>query len=85
MRVLVTGASGFVGASLCRQLSELGVDVLATVRGECKAEWHSCVTGDMTQFQGWRRVLAGVNVVVSRRGIRAQCRAGSGARFARRV
>ena len=33
MKVLVTGANGFVGAHLCRRLVERGADVRALVRG----------------------------------------------------
>ena len=71
MRVLVTGANGFVGATLCGHLLESGIEVRGTVR-ESKAcaarsvnsEWESCATGDITEFQGWRRILCGVDVVI---------------------
>jgi UDP-glucose 4-epimerase len=49
-RVLVTGASGFIGAPLCRRLAELGSDVLATSRTRLPEgeglEWHSCDLAD---------------------------------------
>ena len=32
MKVLVTGANGFVGTAVCKELSEQGVEVIAIVR-----------------------------------------------------
>jgi len=71
MRVLVTGANGFVGATLCGHLLESGVEVRGTVREskDCAAKsvnraWESCATGDINEFQGWPQVLCGVDVVI---------------------
>ena len=35
MRILVTGASGFVGRNLCKYLNKIGHDVLAFSRISC--------------------------------------------------
>ena len=36
MNVLVTGANGFLGFYLCRQLVDAGITVMATGKGECR-------------------------------------------------
>ena len=46
MRILVTGANGFLGHYLCKQLIERGHEVIATGRGDCRLPF-----GDHTSFQ----------------------------------
>ncbi|MET0010660.1 MAG: SDR family oxidoreductase [Candidatus Thiodiazotropha sp. 6PLUC9] len=65
-KVLVTGASGFVGTQLCPFLISQGYDVRAGMR-EKKADWTICeqaVLGEITAATDWRKALEGVDVVV---------------------
>lgn len=54
MRIVVTGASGFVGRALCSRLCA-GHDVRALVRA---------TTGDLARFRGWATALDGAQAVV---------------------
>ncbi len=47
VRVLVTGASGFIGRALCSQLSEQGWHVQALLRQSAAGPWHETVIGDL--------------------------------------
>ena len=55
MRIVVTGASGFIGRALCPVLAARGHEVVALERG---------ATGDLTAFADWPRVLTGADAVV---------------------
>jgi len=64
-RVLVTGASGFVGRCLCARLTESGFDVIAAVRHPL-ADLHEeqVVVGALAPTTSWGAALAGVDVVI---------------------
>ena len=47
IRVLVTGASGFIGRALCSHLSDRGVTVRALLRQSATGPWHETVIGDL--------------------------------------
>ena len=73
MRVLVTGASGFVGRALTQSLSRAGFHVRAAARDRSKippAEFvESIQLPDLSRPVDWRPLLADVDVVVHLAGI----------------
>ncbi len=68
-KVLVTGASGFVGQVLCRSLLDAGIKVIAAVRSHrpeielSGKQFSQIVTGDITGETDWSAALAGVDAV----------------------
>lgn len=66
MKVLVTGANGFVGSWLCDVLQREGHEVVRAIRsGECTNPLHHhIVIGDMDGGTDWLPALAGVEVVI---------------------
>lgn len=73
MRVLVTGASGFVGRALTQSLSRAGFHVRAAARDRSKippAEFVEAVEmPDLSRPVDWRPLLADVDAVVHLAGI----------------
>lgn len=62
-KILVTGASGFVGLALCDRLAVLGVPFAAAMRKR-SALPSRVQTGEMTAQTDWSTALQGCNVVV---------------------
>ena len=65
MRVLVTGANGFVGSTLCPQLESKGHQVVRAVRripSQSSQQWVN--VGDIDAQTDWMPTLEGVDVVV---------------------
>ena len=60
MKILVTGANGFVGAALCRHLAARGDEVVKAVR----SGGDGVVVGDIGPDTDWRPALEGVEVVI---------------------
>jgi nucleoside-diphosphate-sugar epimerase len=67
MRVLVTGAGGFVGSHAARQLMERGHEVRLLLRKPLAREWMSdaeVVLGDLGDLPSLRKAVSGVEGVV---------------------
>lgn len=66
MRVLVTGASGFIGGHLCALLLARGHEVIAASRvtGRAPAGTVERVVGDIDDRTHWDQALKGVDAVV---------------------
>ena len=64
LRVLVTGAAGYVGRHLCDRLRGAGVDVVGLIRRPANGMTVPCRTGDLADEYALERVLEGVDVVI---------------------
>jgi nucleoside-diphosphate-sugar epimerase len=63
MKVLVTGANGFVGRSLCPVLSARGCEVVPVVRKSFGFA-NEVIFGDANETSDWRYILQGCETVV---------------------
>ncbi|MGH7512774.1 MAG: UDP-glucose 4-epimerase family protein [Gemmatimonadales bacterium] len=63
-RVLVTGASGFIGRALCDTLSARGMSVRAAVRRPSSMTGDVRMVGEIGPDTEWRRALHGMDAVV---------------------
>ena len=68
-RILVTGASGFIGSHLCERLLEMDVAVRALVRDPSRAVWLAdqgieLVPGALEDVSALRRAVAGCTAVI---------------------
>lgn len=66
LRVMVTGASGFVGREFCAECAKFGNEVIAAVRRPqtFDGKVRPVVVGDLGDKGDWHEALQGVNVVV---------------------
>ncbi|MCB1959402.1 MAG: SDR family oxidoreductase [Rhodocyclaceae bacterium] len=63
MKILVTGAHGFVGQALCRHIRASGHELVAVVR-QVATECDEIALGTLDAQTDWRNALSGVDVVV---------------------
>jgi UDP-glucose 4-epimerase len=63
MKILITGANGFIGQHLVARLRADGHAVLRCVRTGEVAE-DTVITGDLATFDGWDAVLEGMDAVI---------------------
>lgn len=63
MKVLVTGATGFVGTALRARLAASGVEVVSAVRRQSGLTFE-VVTGNLNASTEWRSALTGCDAVV---------------------
>jgi UDP-glucose 4-epimerase len=67
MKLLVTGANGFVGRALVSQFIDRGRTVVGTVRHDSRdlpPRVARIVVGDLASDTDWRAALAGIDVVI---------------------
>jgi UDP-glucose 4-epimerase len=67
MRILVTGATGFVGSALCRILCERGYGVRAAIRSERSLPnpaAERAVIGEIGAATDWAAALQGIDAVI---------------------
>lgn len=88
MRILVTGAGGFIGAAIVEALDAAGHEVIACLRPESDAAaggiGHRQLVVDMREAVepgAWRPLLAGIDAVVNCAGILREGREGDFARI----
>lgn len=61
---LVTGASGFVGRTLCRQLQKQGIRVRALLRVDIPGPWDEVAKGDLTSLtQQDKAIFTGIDTI----------------------
>jgi NADH dehydrogenase len=68
-RILLTGATGFLGSYVSREVHARGLDFVALARSEEKARWHrdhgvAVRRGDVTSLDDCRKATVGRDVVV---------------------
>jgi UDP-glucose 4-epimerase len=68
MRVMITGAGGFIGKRLSSALASNGCDVRAILRGKSREKFEvatdSLLITDIATFDGWSDALRDVDVIV---------------------
>ena len=73
MRIIITGATGFIGRALCRHMVEHGYEVIALTRNLPKAqgllgEQVKSVKWDGQSAQGWASLADGAGAIVNLAG-----------------
>ncbi len=78
MKVLVTGATGFIGLVVCRRLRSAGYTVVAAVRRSVPVPHaeKTVVSGPLSGMTDWSSSMAGIDAVVHLAGV-AHTRAGA--------
>ena len=63
-RTLVTGASGFIGRALCRELRATSHHCIAALRKPAPFEGEQVIVGDIGPDTDWRPALQGIGCIV---------------------
>ena len=64
MRILVTGANGFIGAHLCQELSRRGINFRATARNSNANNYADFVNCDLETAESLDQLMDGCDIVV---------------------
>lgn len=67
IKIMITGANGFIGKALCQTLAEREYHVIATLREKPKQEASKIlfnIVGDINSKTDWSQALAGVDIVI---------------------
>jgi len=64
MKILVTGANGFIGAHLCRELSSRGIHFRATARNSNTNNYADFVSCDLETTESLNQLLEGCEIVI---------------------
>ena len=66
LKILVTGATGFVGRAMCSNLEDLGHSVIRTSRVKTLDHTKLCyfITGDLSEPTDWKNALTGTEIVI---------------------
>lgn len=64
MKVLVTGANGFVGTALCRELQRRGMALRAASRAPLQADYEQVRVGAIDGGTDWSAALQGCDTVI---------------------
>lgn len=62
MKVLVTGANGFIGSALCNQIRDASIELVGAVRQTDEIDFIS--VGDIDGNTDWSSALKGIDVIV---------------------
>jgi nucleoside-diphosphate-sugar epimerase len=62
MKILVTGANGFIGRHLCAALKDNAHEVVEIVRNS--SEYHQVAVGDIAEFENWEELLQDVDCII---------------------
>ncbi|HEX4947396.1 MAG TPA: SDR family oxidoreductase [Blastocatellia bacterium] len=63
-KVLVTGASGFVGQAVCQHLAESGLSVIKALRNSAGDQTDARIVGEINAQTDWSQALLGVDSIV---------------------
>jgi UDP-glucose 4-epimerase len=64
MKILITGANGFIGSHLCRELSNRGISFRATARNQNTNNYNDFVSCDLETTESLNQLMDGCDIVV---------------------
>lgn len=64
MKILITGANGFIGAHLCQELSSRKIDFRATARNSNENNYADFVSCDLETTESLNQLMDGCDIVV---------------------
>ena len=64
MKILITGANGFIGTHLCSELSNRNIGFRATARNANENSYTDFVSCDLETTESLNRLMDGCNIVI---------------------